>query len=220
MRRVIADRLQHSTFNIPHYSITVSLNVDALLKLREEVNASMNDKSEKVSLNDFFIKAAAIASAEFPETRSSWFGSEGFVRVSDRVDISFAVDTGSGLITPIVHNANKLRLKQISSVSKQLIEKAKSGKLKPEEYIGGTMSISNMGMFGIKQFSAIINPPQACILAVASPHKEMKADLAGETSALRVTMSFDHRVVDGAVGSQYLQRLKALIEKPMLILVN
>lgn len=218
MRKVIAERLTHSTSTVPHYYVTMALNIGKLNKIRDEINASFTDKLDKISMNDLFIKAAALASAQIPETRSQWDGDNGLLRVSSSVDMSFAVDTGKGLITPIVPNADKLRLSQIRTISKALIDKARTNKLKPEEYLGGTMSISNMGMLGVKQFTAIINPPQACILAIASPYGHLTSDGHLHT-AINVTLSSDHRVVDGAVASQYLQLLKAIVENPLRLMI-
>lgn len=218
MRKVIAERLTQSTSSVPHYYVTMSLNVDKLNKLRDEINSSFADKKDKITMNDLFIKAAAIASAQVPETRSTWDGDKGVIKISSSVDISFAVDTGKGLITPIVPGADKLRLKQISTLSKDLIEKARANKLKPEEYIGGTMSISNMGMLGVKQFTAIINPPQSCILAIASQHRRLTADML-TTSVIDVTLSSDHRIVDGAVASRYLTTLRSIVDNPVRLIV-
>ena len=218
MRKVIAERLQYSTFNVPHYYLTSKISIDKLSKLREEINASFSDPKDKLSLNDFFIKAAAVASMQVPETRSRWDGDNGRILLSSSVDISFAVDTGKGLITPIVPNAHKLRLKQIGGLSRQLIDKARNNKLKPEEYLGGTMSISNMGMLGVKQFTAIINPPQSCILAIPAPFAEVQKE-GGPAHNILLTMSCDHRVIDGSSGSHYLQILKSIVENPFKMLI-
>lgn len=218
MRKVIAERLHYSTYNVPHYYLTAKISIDKLIKLREEINSSFTEQKDKLSLNDFFIKAAAVASMQVPETRSRWDGDNNRILVSKTVDVSFAVDTGNGLITPIVPNAHKLRLRQVGGLTRQLIDKARNNKLKPEEYIGGTMSISNMGMLGVRQFTAIINPPQSCILAIPAPTEDLQP-AGGVAKHILLTMSCDHRVVDGAAGSQYLQVLKAVVEHPLRMLV-
>jgi pyruvate dehydrogenase E2 component (dihydrolipoamide acetyltransferase) len=163
MRKVIGQRLTESKQNLPHYYVTMEIRMDKLLKLRREVNEDLKDK---LSVNDFIIKAAALACKVVPEVNSQWTGDN--LRTFEEVDVSFAVAIENGLITPIVSSAESKSLSQIGADTKDLINRAKSGKLKPEEYIGGTFTISNLGMFGIKQFTAIINPPQACILAVGA----------------------------------------------------
>ena len=219
MRKVIGQRLTESKQNLPHYYVTMEIKMDKLLALRKTIN---EDLKEKVSVNDFIIKAASLACKAVPEVNSQWHGD--FIRRFHDVDVSFAVAIDSGLITPIVASADSKSITQISSDSKDLIARAKAGKLKPEEYQGGTFTISNLGMFGVKQFTAIINPPQACILAVGSTDLQPvfsesapgKVDFVHKMS---VTLSSDHRVVDGAIAARWLNVFREHMENPMKILI-
>lgn len=216
MRKVTADRLLFSKQTIPHYYLSIDTRVDKLNDLRKQ----LNDMSEvKISVNDLVIKAAALACLKVPEVNSSW--NEGSIRVFDYVDISMAVQTPKGLITPIIKNAHTKRIGEIAKESKDLANTAKEGKLKPEQFIGGTFTISNLGMMGIKEFSAIINPPQACILAVGTSEGKVVA-VGGEFKVhnyMTVTLSSDHRVVDGAVGAAWLKSFKGYIEEPFSMLI-
>ncbi|XP_064383263.1 dihydrolipoyllysine-residue acetyltransferase component of pyruvate dehydrogenase complex, mitochondrial-like [Halichondria panicea] len=220
MRKTIAKRLQQSKQNIPHYYLTVDITVDSLLRLRQEFNHEA--KHFKLSVNDFLIKAAALAMNTVPEVNSSWM--ETFIRQHHSVDICVAVSTDGGLITPIVFSAQNKGLMAINAEVKELAEKARSGRLQPREFQGGTFTISNLGMYGIKHFTAVINPPQSCILAVGGVDKRIIVDensIKGFRSAdvLTVTLSCDHRVVDGAVGAQWLATFKDLLEKPHTMLL-
>lgn len=225
VRKVIASRLLESKQNIPHYYLTIDCRMDELMRVRAKLNTEGKD-SFKLSVNDFIIKAAALACIKVPQANSSWMNS--FIRQFNSVDMSVAVQTDFGLITPIIKNADKLGLATISNTMKQLAVKARDNKLAPHEFQGGTFTISNLGMFGIKQFAAIINPPQACILAVGASEERLVLSSSKTTAAekpfevanfMTVTLSSDHRVVDGAVGAQWLQEFKRLIEDPHRMLL-
>ncbi len=207
---------------MPHFYLTVDCDIDALLKLRADINKAAPEKGEgafKLSVNDFVIKAAAIALKRVPAANASW-SDEGTLLYSN-ADISVAVAIPGGLITPVIRTAESKPLSVISNEMKVLAGKAKEGKLLPEEYQGGTFSISNLGMFGIKQFEAVINPPQGCILAVGAgePRAVVKNGALAIATVMSCTLSVDHRVVDGAVGAEYLSVLKKLIEEPLTMLV-
>lgn len=193
--------------------------MDALLLLRERLNKV---SEVKISINDMIIKCASLALMKVPEANSSWLGDT--IRMNHVVDMSIAVQTERGLITPIVKNSHTKRLGEIAGEVKSLAEKARSNSLKPEEFQGGTFTISNLGMFGIKSFSAIINPPQSCILAVGATEKRVLVDETTETgyrigSVMNVTLSADHRSVDGAVGARYLAEFKKYAEDPFTLLL-
>merc|ERR1719285_1546426 len=220
IRKVIAKRLQQSKHEIPHYYLTVECRMDKIMALRKEINATYEKEGVKLSVNDFVIKAVALACKRVPECNSAWM--ETFIRTFHTCDVSVAVDTGSGLITPIVTGVEAKGLAEISESVKEMAGRAKVGKLAPHEYQGGTITVSNLGMFGINQFTAIINPPQACILAVGGTEKKVVVGADGGPSVanmMRVTMSCDHRVVDGAVGAQWLQHLKKFMENPQAMLL-
>ncbi|MES1915333.1 MAG: hypothetical protein MHM6MM_007302 [Cercozoa sp. M6MM] len=222
VRKVIAERLTYSKQQVPHYYLSVDCRVDRLMAVRAALNASADTK---LSVNDFLIKAAALALRDVPAVNASWRGDS--VREYDYVDISVAVQTDTGLITPIVKDADLAGLTHISKSVKDLAGRARDNKLAPEEFQGGTFTISNLGMFGVKQFSAIINPPQAAILAVGAARKELvppagAAQCGGDSevaSLMNVTMSCDHRVVDGAVGAQWLQAFQRYVEDPQQMLL-
>uniref|UniRef100_A0A8C7I768 Acetyltransferase component of pyruvate dehydrogenase complex n=1 Tax=Oncorhynchus kisutch TaxID=8019 RepID=A0A8C7I768_ONCKI len=220
IRRVIAQRLMQSKQTIPHYYLSVDVNMDQVLELRTELN-EVKAQNIKLSVNDFIIKASSLACLKVPEANSQWLDS--VIRQNHVVDVSVAVSTPNGLITPIVFNAHTKGLAAISSDVSALAAKARDGKLQPHEFQGGTFTISNLGMFGVKNFSAIINPPQACILAVGGSEKrllpadnEKGFDVA---SMMSVTLSCDHRVVDGAVGAQWLAEFRKFLEKPVTMLL-
>jgi pyruvate dehydrogenase E2 component (dihydrolipoamide acetyltransferase) len=218
MREVIAGRLTESKQTIPHFYLTVECNIDALMEARKQVN-TLADGKYKLSVNDFIIKASAMALKDVPQANASWSGHE--IIAYDNADISVAVATPNGLITPIIKEAEHKSLPSISVEMKTLAKKAREGKLAPHEFQGGTFSVSNLGMFGTHEFSAIINPPQACILAVgAGIQKPIVKDgqiVIGTT--MKATLSCDHRVVDGAVGAQLLQAFQNYIENPVLLFV-
>ena len=217
MRKTIARRLTESKQTAPHFYLTVDCRIDELLDLRKKLNANANDY--KLSVNDLIIRAAALALKEVPEANASWF--EDAVRMWHTVDISVAVAIEGGLITPIIRGAEGKGLKAISSEMKDLAERARVGKLAPEEYQGGTFSISNLGMFGIKEFSAVINPPQGAILAVGAgePRPVVVDGALAVGTVMTCTLSVDHRVVDGAVGAAFMQVFKGLIEEPLKMLL-
>ena len=217
VRKVIARRLSESKQTVPHFYLTVDCELDALLSLRKQLNDSMDGL--KISVNDFIIKATAVALQKFPAANVSWTD-DNIVQYT-RADVSVAVATPNGLITPIIVDAANKSLKVISSEMKDLGARAKEGKLKPQEFQGGTISVSNLGMFGISQFSAIINPPQAAILAVGAGEERViaKGGQMKIANVMTVTASFDHRAIDGAVGAEYLQVFKKLIENPMGLLL-
>uniref|UniRef100_A0A669CQ79 Acetyltransferase component of pyruvate dehydrogenase complex n=1 Tax=Oreochromis niloticus TaxID=8128 RepID=A0A669CQ79_ORENI len=221
IRKVIAQRLMQSKQTIPHYYLSVDVNMDQVLELRKELNAEVKAQNIKLSVNDFIIKASALACLKVPECNSSWMDT--VIRQNHVVDVSVAVSTASGLITPIVFNAHIKGLTSISSDVMALAGKARDGKLQPHEFQGGTFTISNLGMFGVKNFSAIINPPQACILAVGGSEKRlMPADNEkgfDVANMMSVTLSCDHRVVDGAVGAQWLAEFRKFLEKPVTMLL-
>jgi len=220
IRKVIAKRLQQSKHEIPHYYLTVECRMDKIMSLRKEINATYEKEGVKLSVNDFVIKAVALACKRVPECNSAWM--ETFIRTFHTCDVSVAVDTGSGLITPIVTGVEAKGLAEISESVKEMAGRAKIGKLAPHEYQGGTITVSNLGMFGINQFTAIINPPQACILAVGGTEKKVVVGAEGAPAVanmMRVTMSCDHRVVDGAVGAQWLQHFKKFMENPQAMLL-
>jgi len=221
IRKVIAKRLLDSKQNVPHFYLSCELRVDKLNELRNSLNeVAHHDENGvpeyKISINDLIIKATAMALKKVPEANSSW--TEEATIIYNNIDISMAVAIDGGLITPIIKNADQKTIQQISKESKALAKKARDGKLTPEEFQGGTFSISNLGMFGIDNFSAIINPPQSCILAVSRTVEKPVIDHGqvkiGHT--MNITLSADHRVVDGAVGAEFLKALRRYIEHPIL----
>ncbi len=219
VRKVIARRLTEAKQTIPHIYLTVDVRLDALLKLRGELNKSLEADGVKLSVNDLLIKALARAMQRVPKCNVSFQGDELFQYT--REDISVAVAAPSGLITPIIRDAGRKGLAQISTEMKELAGKAKDGKLQPHEFQGGTASLSNLGMFGTKQFDAVINPPQAMILAVgAGEQRPWVIDGAlGVATVMSATGSFDHRAIDGADGAQLMEAFKQLCENPMGLVV-
>lgn len=224
IRQVIAKRLLESKQQVPHFYLTVDCDIENLLETRRQVNA-LAPKNEagkpayKVSVNDLIIKASALALKEVPEANASWYD-DAIVQYNN-VDISVAVATDGGLITPIVFNADQKSVMQISAEVKELAKLARENALKPEQFQGGGFSISNLGMYGIKQFSAIVNPPQSCILAVGAGEERVvvKDGEAQVSNVMTVTLSVDHRSVDGAVGATFLQSFKKFIESPAALLI-
>ncbi|RDX52108.1 dihydrolipoamide acetyltransferase [Lentinus brumalis] len=224
MRRTIGTRLTQSKQELPHYYLTLDINMDKVLKLREVFNKTLGekDKSAKLSVNDFVLKAVACALADVPEANSAWLGE--VIRQYKKADISVAVATPTGLITPIIKDVGAKGLASISAEGKSLAKKARDGKLQPQEYQGGTFTVSNLGMFGISHFTAIINPPQSCILAVGAtqptlvpaPEEERGFKVA---QIMKVTLSADHRTVDGAVGARWLAAFKGYLENPLTFML-
>jgi len=219
VRKVIARRMLESKQTVPHFYLTVEFEIDALLKARQAINDVARKLGAKVSVNDMVIKACAKALRDHPECNASWTEDE--MIQYGAVDISVAVATDRGLITPIVRNADMKGVAQISIEMKDLAGRAKEGKLKLDEFQGGGFTISNLGMFGVREFAAIINPPQAMILAVGAGEERVVAR-KGEMvirNMMNCTLAVDHRVVDGAMGAQFLQTLRAYIEQPAAMLV-
>ncbi|KAG0254310.1 pyruvate dehydrogenase complex dihydrolipoamide acetyltransferase component (E2) [Mortierella polycephala] len=219
MRKIIAQRLTESKQNVPHYYVTVECEMDKVMKLREVLNKQSEDKY-RLSVNDFIVKASALALKAVPEANSSWMNDS--IRQYHTSDICVATSTPAGLITPIVANAESKGLATISNQVKDLAARARANKLAPHEYQGGTFTISNMGMYGIKHFTAIINPPQSCILAVGATEKRVVPGEDGDVrtaSIMAVTLSSDHRTVDGAVSAQFLNAFKGYLENPLKMLL-
>lgn len=217
MRKVIAQRLTESKQTVPHFYLTVDCEIDTLLALRKDLNARSDDY--KISVNDLIIKASGVALRKVPAANASWTG-DGIKRYHS-ADISVAVAIEGGLITPVIRDAGGKGLETISAEMKDLAVRARDGKLMPEEYQGGTFSISNLGMFGIKQFDAVINPPQGAIMAVGAgePRPVVRNGALAVATVMSVTLSVDHRVVDGAVGAEFLAAFKKLIQDPMTMLL-
>ncbi|CAK7263944.1 pyruvate dehydrogenase complex dihydrolipoamide acetyltransferase component (E2) [Sporothrix epigloea] len=224
MRKTIANRLTESWTTNPHYFVSATLSVSKLQKLRTALNASA-DGRYKLSVNDFLIKAIGVASRKVPQVNSSW--RDGSIRQFNSVDVSVAVATPSGLITPIVKSVESKGLEAISSTTKELAKRARDGKLKPEEYQGGSISISNLGMnTAVERFTAVVNPPQAAILAVGTT-KQVAIPAENEDGSIGiewdeqiiVTASFDHKVVDGAIGGEWIRELKQVVENPLELLL-
>lgn len=219
MRKVIAKRLVEAKSTIPHFYVSMDCQIDALLKAREQINARA-DGDYKLSVNDFIIKACGLTLKHFPEANASWINDQIYQYAS--ADVAVAVAIEGGLITPVVRHAETKGLAEISKEMKDLAARAREGKLKPEEFQGGTFSLSNMGMYGVKDFAAIINPPQACILAVGAGEKRPVVQKDGSLAAATVmtcTLSVDHRVVDGALGAHFLKAFKDLIENPVMMIL-
>jgi pyruvate dehydrogenase E2 component (dihydrolipoamide acetyltransferase) len=222
IRKVIARRLTEAKSTIPHFYVSMDVEIDALIRLMNELNAkSPKDGPDAwlITINDLVIKAAAATLRRVPTVNAAWTD-EGMALFDD-VDISVAVAIPDGLITPIVRNADRKGLSTISSEMKDLAGRARAGKLKPEEFQGGGFSISNMGMFGVTEFAAIINPPQAAILAVAAGQKRpvVKNDSLAIATVMTCTLSVDHRVVDGALGARWLREFKRIVEDPLSLLL-
>lgn len=223
VRKVIATRLLESKQTIPHFYISIDCTLDRLMMMRAEINDNAPKKDEKhkykISVNDCIIKAVAEAMHVVPAINSSW-ADEGILQYNN-IDIAIAVATETGLITPIIRNADQKNLIQISDEVKELVKRAKDSKLKPEEFQGGGFSISNLGMYGIKSFDAIINPPQSTIMAVGAGIEQaiVKNGQIVPATVMNVTLSCDHRVVDGAVAAEFLNAFKKFIEQPALMLI-
>ncbi|RMG00648.1 MAG: pyruvate dehydrogenase complex dihydrolipoamide acetyltransferase [Acidobacteria bacterium] len=218
MRKTIATRLTQSIGPIPTFYLTVEIEMDNAINLRKQINEKLNDE-DKVSLNDIIVKAAAMALMKHPFVNSSYRDDK--VRFYEDADIGVAVAIEDGLITPVIRKANRKGITEISREIKQLAARARAKKLQPEEYTGATFSISNLGMFGIKQFTALINPPEAAILAVgtATETPVVRNGNIEIHSIMSVTMSCDHRVIDGATGAKFLQTFKQMLENPILMLL-
>ena len=218
MRRTIAARLQQSKQDAPHFYLSVDCEIDTLLAARKALNEKAPE-GVKISVNDMVIRASAMALKAVPDV-NGWFEEEG-CRYFDTADICMAVALDGGLITPIIPAVETLGLAEISQKSKDLAKRARDGKLAPEEYTGGGFTISNLGMFGLKEFSAVINPPQGAILAVGAGTQRpvVKDGQLSIATVMTVTLSCDHRIIDGALGAQWLQAFKGYIEQPVTMLL-
>jgi pyruvate dehydrogenase E2 component (dihydrolipoamide acetyltransferase) len=224
MRRTIAQRLTQSVQTIPHFYLTMDCNIGKLLEAREEINAAAPKNKEgkpayKLSVNDFVIKALALALQRIPDANVSW--TDGGMLKHKHSDVGVAVAMPGGLITPIIRHAESKSLSTISTEMKDLAARARARKLKPQEYLGGTTSVSNLGMYGIKDFTAVINPPQSTILAVGAGEERaiVKNGKIESAHVMSVTLSCDHRAVDGALGAELIGSFKALIENPVMMVV-
>jgi pyruvate dehydrogenase E2 component (dihydrolipoamide acetyltransferase) len=219
MRGAIARRLLESKTQLPHFYVEIEIDAAPLTALREQLNAALEGDGVKLSVNDFILKASAEALRRVPQVNASWEGNQ--IRYFAAAHVSFAVAIEDGLITPVVRDAHLKSLFAISTEAKALGKRAKEKKLAPAEFTGGTFCVSNLGMMGIPRFSAIINPPNAAILAVGAAVRKpvVRGDRIEIGQTLTVTLSCDHRVVDGAVGAQYLNALKSLLESPALLLL-
>ena len=216
MRKVIAKRLSESLFKAPHFYLTMSVDMDAAVAARTRLN---EQSGVKISFNDMVVKATALALQQNPKVNSSWLGDR--IRYNHHINIGVAVAVEDGLLVPVVRFANTKTLTQIGAEVKIFAQKAKDKKLQPSDWEGSTFTISNLGMFGIDQFTAIINPPDACILAVGgiSQVPVVKNGQVVPGNVMKLTMSCDHRVVDGATGAAFLQTLKRLLEEPLRMLL-
>jgi pyruvate dehydrogenase E2 component (dihydrolipoamide acetyltransferase) len=222
VKRVTARRLSESKQTIPHFYVSIDVELDALLKLRAELNGRSPKEGAgafKLSVNDMLIKACAVTLRQVPKVNASF--TEDGIFMYDDVDISVAVSIPDGLITPIIRKADQKGLSAISNEGKILFEKAKAGKLKPEEFQGGSFSISNMGMYGVRDFAAIINPPQAAILAVAAgePRPVVKDGALAVATVMTCTLSVDHRVIDGALAAEWVSKFKKIVEDPLSLML-
>ena len=218
MRKVVAKRLVESMQQAPHFYLTAKVDVGPLLKLRSDLNKRLAEQGIKVSVNDLLVKAAATAIRNNLGVNVSWGGDK--ILKHNRVHVGIAVAVSGGLVVPVVRDADQKSLTQVSKEAKELIGKARDGKLKPNEMSGSTFTISNLGMYGISQFTAVINPPEAGILAVGAtePELALQDGRVIERQVMRVTLSIDHRALDGASGAEFLQQLVAVIEEPLRIL--
>lgn len=218
MKKAVARRMVDSIQNVPHFPLFIDVEIDQLMAVRAKVNKMLEPQGIKVSVNDFVIKAAALALKAVPEANAS-YTPEG-IAMHHNADVSMAVAIDGGLITPIIRKAETKGLAQIATESKDLAKRARERKLKPEEFQGGTFSVSNLGMFGIKQFTSIINEPQGCIMSVGAGEQRavIKDGQVVAATVMTVTLTCDHRVVDGATGARFLQAFKPLIEDPVAML--
>ena len=219
MQRIIGERMTQSKQQIPHYYATVEVEMDALLALRKQLNAQLEDQGIKLSVNDFVMKACAVALKDYPKLNALW--TDRGIELHEQVNLAMAVALEAGLITPVIKDAANKTLSAISASSKDLATRAREGGLNPDEYQGGTFTVSNMGMFGVESFSAIVNPPQAAIVAVSTiiQRAVFKEDEVVPVSLMKLTLSADHRISNGAEGGRYLAEVKRLLEHPMTLVV-
>jgi pyruvate dehydrogenase E2 component (dihydrolipoamide acetyltransferase) len=221
MRRAIAERLLASKTQIPHFYLNIEVDAAELMRIRAEVNAGAEKSGQpKLTVNDFILKAAIVAATRVPKVNASFAG-DSVIQYAN-VNMAVAVAVEDGLVTPVIREAQKKSLREINEIVKDLATRARTKKLKPEEYQGGTITVSNLGAYGIESFSAIINPPQSMILSIGAVVKKPVVDARGQIVAgqrLNIGLSCDHRVVDGAIGAEYLAELRKLIENPALMLI-
>lgn len=221
MRKIVAKRLLQSKQTVPDYFLTVDCEIDKLLELRKELNSRSpeGDNAYKISVNDFVLKALALALHKFPAANAIW--TDDAILQFEQVDVAVAVALDGGLITPVIRNASAKGLIEISQEVKDLVKRARAGTLAPEEYQGGTVSMSNLGMYGMKSFTAIINPPQGCILAIAAGEQRpvVKNGALAIATVMTCTLTVDHRLMDGALGAEFMTVLKPLIEDPIAMLL-
>jgi pyruvate dehydrogenase E2 component (dihydrolipoamide acetyltransferase) len=216
MRKTIAKRLSESMFTAPHFYVSMEIEMDAAVSLREQLQAAAETK---VSFNDLIVKSCAMALTRFPMVNASWAGDK--IVTHDEVHVGIAVSIPDGLITPVVRNADRKSVVEISREVRDLASRARDKKLKPEEFMGSTFTTSNLGMFDVTAFTAIINPPDSAILAIGSVRKEpvVRGDTLGIGQRMTVTLSSDHRVVDGALAAQFLREVRRLLESPITLFV-
>src|SRR5215216_3466866 len=220
MMRVIGERMTEAKQNIPHFYASVEVKMDEAMALRKQLNAQLEEEGLKLSVNDFVMKAVAVALRKYPNL-NALYTSKG-IELHEKVDMAMAVALDQGLITPVIRDAGSKGLATISREAKDLAKRAREGGLKPEEYQGGTITVSNMGMFGVESFTAIINPPQAAIVAVSSIEKRPTYDENGEVvpaSMMKLTLSADHRIANGRDGALYMSEVKRVLENPVLLMV-
>jgi pyruvate dehydrogenase E2 component (dihydrolipoamide acetyltransferase) len=220
MRQVIARRLLESKTTIPHYYLTMEILMDEAMKLREQLNALAASDAEKLSVNDLIVAAAARTVRKYPNVNAYFKGEK--MELHDAVNVGIAVAVEHGLLTPVLHRADQKSLKQIAAETKEMAARARANKLKPEDLGPGTFTVSNLGMYGIEEFSAIINPPESSILAVGAVRAAPVVinDQIQIAKVMKVTLSADHRIVDGALGAQFLRDLKKLLENPVNLLLS
>ncbi len=220
MRQTIARRLQESKSSIPHFYLVMEINMGEAMKLREQLNAMAASDAEKLSVNDLIVAASARTLQKFPQVNAYFKGDR--VAFNDTINVGIAVSVDEGLLTPVLHHADQKSLKQIAVETKELAARARANKMKPDDLGPGTFTISNLGMFGIEEFSAIINPPESCILAVGALKKTpiVVNDSIQVGQVMKITLSADHRIVDGALGAQFLQALKKLLENPINLVMS
>jgi pyruvate dehydrogenase E2 component (dihydrolipoamide acetyltransferase) len=219
MRRTIARRMAESTRTVPHFFLTTTVDATELVSFRKELLARLGDQGPKITFNDLVVKGVSATLRSMPEVNVS-FAEDALIRHA-HVNIGVAVATERGLIVPVIRDADQKSLSQIARETRDLAERAHAGKLQPADYTGGTFTISNLGMFGVEQFNAVINPPEAAILAVGAITRE-PAEHEGQIvlrDRMRLTLSVDHRALDGAIGARYLAALRKLLEQPLLLLV-
>jgi pyruvate dehydrogenase E2 component (dihydrolipoamide acetyltransferase) len=220
MMRVIGERMTEAKQHVPHFYATVEVRMDAAMALRKQLNAQLEEEGLKLSVNDFVMKACAVALRNYPNL-NALYTSKG-IELHETVDMAMAVALDQGLITPVIRDIGSKGLATISRESKDLATRAREGGLKPDEYQGGTITVSNMGMFGVESFTAIINPPQAAIIAVSSIDRRPAYDENGEVvpaSMMKLTLSADHRIANGRDGAMYMAEVKKTLENPVLLMV-